>query len=47
VGGGEQSPPFHMDIQILCNTDDETLFANIEANSKLYPHWVKMSEAHD
>lgn len=36
-----------MDIQILCNTDDDTLFAHIEANSRIYPHWLGMSEAHD
>lgn len=36
-----------MDIQIFCNTDDEQLFANIEANSKLPLEWVKSVEAHD
>lgn len=36
-----------MDIQILCNTDDETLFANIGENSRKHRSWIKMLEAHD
>lgn len=36
-----------MDIQITCNTDDEQLFANVEANSRLPLEWVKSVDAHD
>lgn len=36
-----------MDIQILCNTNDETLFANIGENSRKHRSWIKMLEAHD
>jgi len=36
-----------MDIQILCNTDDDILFANIGGNSRKHRSWIKMLEAHD
>jgi hypothetical protein len=36
-----------MDIQILCNTPDEELFANVRANSAACQKWVKSSWAHD
>ena len=36
-----------MDIEILCNTDDATLFANIEANSGRDLPWVAELPAHD
>jgi len=34
-------------LNITCNTPDEVLFANIEANSRLPKEWVKVEEAHD
>lgn len=36
-----------MDLQITCNTPDEVLFSNVEANSKLDLPWVKLEEAHE
>lgn len=36
-----------MDIQITCNTDDETLFKNIEINSARDLPWVASVPAHD
>lgn len=36
-----------MDIQILCNTEDETLFANISENAANHYDWVKEVPAHD
>ena len=35
-----------MDIEIICNTDDDVLFANIKANSRA-KKWVKEIPAHD
>jgi hypothetical protein len=36
-----------MEIEILCNTNDEMLFANISENSRKHRSWIKMLEAHD
>lgn len=36
-----------MDIQILCNTDDETLFRNIEINSARNLPWLNVEPEHD
>jgi hypothetical protein len=36
-----------MDIEIFCNTNDETLFKNIEINSKRNLPWVKSVPEHD
>ncbi|KPL28557.1 MAG: hypothetical protein AMJ72_02780 [Acidithiobacillales bacterium SM1_46] len=36
-----------MDIEILCNTDDEELFAHVRENSKNYRRWVKEVPPHD
>ena len=36
-----------MDIELLCNTPDEALFANVRANSHKYRNWLKTVPAHD
>lgn len=36
-----------MDIETVCNTSDDVLFANVETNSKRDIPWVKSVEAHD
>lgn len=36
-----------MDIEILCNTDDEQVFANVAANSRSHASWVKREEANE
>ena len=36
-----------MDITVECNTDDETLFANIRANSERNRNWLNVTPEHD
>lgn len=36
-----------MNIETVCNTPDDVLFAHIERNSKRFVPWVKSVEAHD
>lgn len=36
-----------MDIETVCNTHDDILFGNIEANSRLPIPWVRSVEAHE
>jgi uncharacterized Rossmann fold enzyme/SAM-dependent methyltransferase len=36
-----------MDIETVCNTSDDILFAHVEANSRREIPWVKSVEAHD
>ena len=36
-----------MDIEIICNTNDEEIFANVAQNSRFCSKWLKQSEAHD
>lgn len=36
-----------MDIEILCNTADEELFANIATNARAHGRWAKSLPAHD
>jgi hypothetical protein len=36
-----------MEIETVCNTSDDVLFANVEANSKRPIPWVRSVEAHE
>lgn len=46
-GRVETPSPFFMDIEIICNTDDETLFEQVAINSRQNSKWVKEVPAHD
>lgn len=39
--------PLVIPLHLVCNTDDETLYRNIEENSRLPREWVGLTEAHD
>jgi hypothetical protein len=36
-----------MDIEIICNTNDDELFANVKLNSRSCDRWIAQAPAHD